>query len=233
MLRNVGHGHQRTICVLGHGFDHFLLFGIKGFPGLLVDFIYNDNQLLVGEQRLDTFKERALLFDGVTTLFRRIAKVQDTASQVRQGNNCLHFNSVTFLQRMIQNTRGINDLPAQVLIVTVPYEERFGSKCVWLDIDVTTGNLVHKARFSNIGQPAHQQSTGVGVQSRKARKMLSDLFQVSKRCLLAFQHSAHPTQGSTLQTLAPIGRVGILDHPNHISCDLIHQGASGVQLTQG
>mmetsp|Transcript_2002 Transcript_2002/g.3196 ORF Transcript_2002/g.3196 Transcript_2002/m.3196 type:complete len:276 (-) Transcript_2002:112-939(-) len=165
-------------------------------------------------------------------MLRNITKVQNTACQVCQSNNGLHFDCVSFLQGMIQDPWSVNDLPTQVLVIAMTYKERFRGEGVWLDINVTTSDLVHETRLSHVGQAAHEDGSCVRVQGWKTRKMLTNFLQIRQGCFLSLQDGAHTTQGCTLQTLATIGRVRVLDHSNHIPRDLIHQRPCRVKLTQ-
>ncbi len=53
----------------------------------------------------------------------------------------LHFNGVALLQRAVQYTGGVNDLPSQVLVVQVPHEQTLCGEGIGLHIDVCTRDL--------------------------------------------------------------------------------------------
>ena len=56
--------------------------------------------------------------------------------------DALHFHRVYLLERVVENTRGVNYLPSQVLVVEMADKEGFYCKGVWLNIDVCTSHLV-------------------------------------------------------------------------------------------
>ena len=112
-------------------------------------------------------------------------------------------------------------------------EEGFGRKGIGLHVDIGTGDLVHKRRLADVGQAAHEEGAGVGVEGREAAHVLADLLEVGQTGLLPFEDGAHPTEGGALQALAPVERVAVLDHPDHVAGDGIAQRAGGVDLTQG
>lgn len=90
---------------------------------LQIDLGEDDNDGLVGEQGLDSFVEGDLLVNRVTTGFRNIDKVQDTSLKMGQSSDRLHFNVVQLVQRLIQNTRGVNNLPSDVIVISVTNEQ--------------------------------------------------------------------------------------------------------------
>ena len=61
-------------------------------------------------------------FYRVPALFTEIHKVQNTTFQMSQGGDALHLNCVHILEGVIQDTRGINNLPSEVFIVKVANE---------------------------------------------------------------------------------------------------------------
>lgn len=87
-------------------------------------------------------EELALGLDGVTTLFGKIHKVQNSGSQVGKSGDTLHFDGVHLLQRVVENTGSVDHLPSKVLVVHVSDEQRFGCERIWLNIDVRSSDLV-------------------------------------------------------------------------------------------
>ena len=134
---------------------------------------------------------------------------------------------------MIQNSRSVDDLPTKILVVTVANEKRLGSECIRLHIHVTTGNLVHKATLSDVWEPAHQNSSSVGIEGRETRHVLANFFQIRETRFLALENGTHSSKSSAFEALAAIKRVTVLDHANHVSRDLVNKGTSSVDLTQG
>ena len=149
-----------------------------------------------------------------------------------QGSDRLHLDGVTVFERVVQDTGGIDHLPAQVLVIHVSNEQRLGGESIGLDIDISTGNLVHERRLPDVGVSADEQSTGVGVDRGETGQMLTDLLQVSERILLATHDGGHSSEGSLLELLATVERVTKLEETNIILSDLVNQVASSVHLTQ-
>ena len=52
----------------------------------------------------------------------------------------LHFNGITLFQRPVKDTRSVNDLPSEILVVCVPNEERLGGEGIGLDIHICSGD---------------------------------------------------------------------------------------------
>ena len=75
---------------------------------------------------------------------------------------------------MVQNSWGVDDLPPQVLVIHVPNEQRFSRERVRLDVDVCTSDLVHETAFSDVGIPAYDQGSRVGVNGGQTGQMLAD-----------------------------------------------------------
>lgn len=78
-----------------------------------------------------------------------------------QRRNCLHFNSVSLLQRLIQNAGRIDRLPTQIAIIKMTNVKRFGSERIWLNVDIGASQLIDKRRFSNIREATKKKSTKV------------------------------------------------------------------------
>lgn len=90
------------------------------------------------------------------------------------GANRLMLDGVHLLERVIQDTRGINGLEPQPnqllawtssrrngvcvhLVVEVPYEQGLGCEGVGLDIDIGPGDVLEEAGLANIGVTADDQ----------------------------------------------------------------------------
>ena len=82
---------------------------------------------------------------------------------MRESSDTLHFDRVHFLKRVVEDTRSVDDLPSQVLVVEVTNEKRLGRKRVRLYVYVRTCDLVDEGRFSDVWIPADEQGPGVGV----------------------------------------------------------------------
>ena len=83
-------------------------------------------------------------FDGVATLFAKIHKVENASLEMGESSDTLHFNGVHLFQRVIKDTRGIDDLPSHVAVVEVPNEEGLGGECVRLDVDIRTSDFIEE-----------------------------------------------------------------------------------------
>lgn len=70
-----------------------------------ISLVKSNNNRLIFEQRLDRIVQMNLLNNRVSTLFRRINKVNNTTLQMSQSSNRLHFNCIHFIQTVIKNSR--------------------------------------------------------------------------------------------------------------------------------
>jgi len=152
---------------------------------------------------------------------------------MRQGRDSLHLNGIPLLEGMIQNSRGVNDLPPQVSIIAMSHKERFSRERIRLHVDIGTGDLIHKTRFSHIGKTAHEQSAGVGVQGWKTGHVFAHFFEVGQTGLLAFEDGTHASQGGAFEAFAAIKGVAVFDHSDHVAGDGVDEGAGRVDLAQG
>lgn len=106
-----------------------------------VDLVNDEDGGLILEKGLDRVEELALQdnkydmtyeknqtylsLNSVATLFRKVHEVEDGTSEVRKSSDGLHFNGVHLLERVVKDTRGVNDLPSEVLVVHVTNEQGF------------------------------------------------------------------------------------------------------------
>ncbi len=100
-----------------------LIFLVQFVEFLQIDLGEDDDDGLVGEQSLDSFVEGDLLVNRIAASFRDIDKVQDTSLKMGQSSDGLHFNVVQLVQRLIQNTGGINNLPSNVVVISMTNEQ--------------------------------------------------------------------------------------------------------------
>lgn len=110
---------------------------------------------------------------------------------MRKSSDTLHLDRVHFLERVIEDTRGIDDLPSQVLVVKVADEKRLGRKGVRLYVYICTRDLVDEGGLSDIWIPADEQGPSVGVNRGETGHMLPDLLEVSERILLSSHDCCH------------------------------------------
>ena len=86
---------------------------------------------------------------------------------MRQSRDELHLDGVPVLHWVVQDTRSVHHLPAEILAVSVSYIQRLGGEGVWLDLHVSSGDLVYEARLANVRDSCDQQSPFVGVDGGK------------------------------------------------------------------
>ena len=108
-----------------------------------------------------------------------------------QGGDALHLNRVHILERVVQDTRGINYLPSEVFIVKVANEKRLGRKGIRLHIHISAGDFINEGRFSNVGVAADEECTSVGVDIGKTGYMLSHLLKVRQGVFLSPHDCRH------------------------------------------
>lgn len=108
-----------------------------------------------------------------------------------QSGDTLHLNGVHLLQRVVQNTRRVDDLPSQVLVIQMTNEQRLGGEGVRLDIHVRAGDLVNEGRFADVGVSTDDEGSGIGVDGGETGDMLTDLLEVRKRVFLAAHDRSH------------------------------------------
>jgi len=136
-------------------------------------------------------KKRYLRSNVVAALLREIHKVEDAGAQVGQGSDGLHLDRVAVLERVVEDTGRVDDLPAEVLVVHVADKERLGSEGVGLDVDVGTRDLVHERRLADVGETCDEERARVGVDRRQTRQMLAHLLEVREGVLLAEHERDH------------------------------------------
>lgn len=157
-----------------------------------VDFVDDEEDKFIGEKRLDRVVQLYLSFNGISTLFRQVDKVKDRRTEMRNGSDGLHLDSVHFLERVIEDPGGVDGLEAEVLVVKVSDVEGFRCECVGLDIDVCTGDGFEEGGFADVGVAADDEGPGVWVNAWEATEMLTDLLEVGEGVFEAFADCSHP-----------------------------------------
>jgi hypothetical protein len=71
-----------------------------------------------------------LRLDGVTTLLAEVHEIQNRAAEVGERSDRLHLNRVHLLERVVEHTGRVDDLPSEVLVVHVTNEQRLGGESV-------------------------------------------------------------------------------------------------------
>ena len=66
-------------------------------------------------------------------------------------------------ERMVENTRCVDDLPAQVFVIRMTDVQRFGCERVRLHFDVGTRHLVQETRLAHIGIAADEQRACIRI----------------------------------------------------------------------
>lgn len=86
--------------------------------------------------------KRDLLLERVAALLGRIEEEHDAAVQVSQCSDRLHFDSVSLLEAVVQDSGSVDDLPSHVLVIEVTNEQRFRRERVRLNFDVGLRDFV-------------------------------------------------------------------------------------------
>ena len=148
--------------------------------------------------------------DQRTALLARIDDIEHCGSQVGEGSDGLHLDGVALLQRVVENSGSVDDLPAKILVVGVSDVQRLGGEGVRLNLHVGPGDLVDEAGLADVGKAADEQRPGVGIDGGQTAQVLADLLQVGQALGLPLHDGGHPAEGSALELLATVQRVSIL-----------------------
>lgn len=108
-----------------------------------------------------------------------------------EGGDTLHLDGVHLLKRVVEDSRGVDDLPPEVLVVHVTDEETLGREGIGLDVDIGTGDLVDEGRLADVGVAADEEGTGGGVDGRETGHVLANLLEVGEGVLLATHDGGH------------------------------------------
>ena len=128
-----------------------------------------------------------------------------------QCSDGLHLNGVTLIERVVEDTWRVDDLPAGVLVVSVAHEEVLCSEGVWLHVHIGVGNIIDEARLADIREAGDDESTRVRVDCGQTRQMLPDLLEVAQGRLQFFEKGAGATQSCSFQLFGAVKRVGVLE----------------------
>ena len=149
-----------------------------------------------------------------------------------QGGDGLHLDRVPVLERVVEDSWGVNDLPPEVLVVHVPDKERLGGEGVRLHVHVGPGHLVHEAGLAHVRVACDQEGAGVGVDGGETGHVLPDLLQVGQGVLEPLHQGAHAPKAGALQLLAAVQRVSKLEEAAVILGNAVHLVPGRVNLTQ-
>jgi hypothetical protein len=197
-----------------------------------IDLVGGEDEGLVGKEGLDVLKEGGLLLETVTAGLRDVEEVDDGGTDVGERRDGLHLDGVSVLKRVVEDTWGVDDLPATVLVVSVTDKERLGGEGVGLDLDISASELVHETTLSDVGVATEKERSGVGVDGRKTRKMLTHLFEVLEGRVLALHERTHTTEGSLLELLASVERVSVLEKTHVVLAEVLDEVSASVELTE-
>ena len=167
-----------------------------------VGFIDDDEDELVGEEGFDAAEESHLGVNGVATLFGEIHEIEDGGAEMGDGGDGLHFNSVHFLEWMVEDSGGIYGLESKVFVVEMTNEERFGGESVGLNVDVCSGHTSQEARLPDIGVAADKKCTCIWINGWKTAEMLAYLLEIYERVFQPPTYGGHSPQGSALELFA-------------------------------
>mmetsp|Transcript_65566 Transcript_65566/g.75425 ORF Transcript_65566/g.75425 Transcript_65566/m.75425 type:complete len:258 (+) Transcript_65566:1410-2183(+) len=228
----ITHGHQHTMIILRQRSQSLLHTNVNGFKRLGIGLVGNNDQRLIMEQGFNVLKQLNLSLQGITTGLRQINKVKHTCIQMCQCGDGLHFNRISMLQRMIQDTRGIDHLPSHVVVISMTHIQRFGGESVGLNLYVGIGDDVHETGLTHVGITGDNQCTCVGINRWQSCKMLSDFLQEHQTGVHLFDNRGHSSQSGTLEHLATIERIGVLHETDVLLGDVVDETFGGVQMTQ-
>ena len=139
-----GHLHVPHTLRVDNLFHQCTALGCKLIEFRNIGLVQDKHGGLVGKEGLDSVEELALRLDGVPALLGEIHEVEDARLQVSKRGDTLHLDVVHLLERVVEDSRGIDDLPSHVAVVEVPNEEGLGGECVRLDVDIRTSDFVEE-----------------------------------------------------------------------------------------
>jgi len=93
----------------------------------------------------------------------------------------LHFDRVSLIQRVIQNTGRINNLPARIFIIRMTHEQALRSESIRLHINIGISHIINQTRFTNIRIARQNERARIGINARQPSQMLPHLLQIAKR----------------------------------------------------
>lgn len=134
---------------------------------------------------------------------------------------------------MVEDTRGINGLESQILVIKVTDKQTLGGEGVGLDIHIGARDASEEAGLANIGVTADEQGPGVGVDGGETAKMLANLVQIQKRVFQSLDQRGHATKGGPLELLALVERLCVFQETDVVSRDGLYQVLGSGHLTKG
>lgn len=224
---------QLDILCLEDLLQLLLVLGLQVLRTADINLVNDNEHNLVGEQGLNAVEKLDLIADGVSTLLGKIHEVENSGPQVSNSGDRLHFNCVHLLERVVQNSGGINSLETEVFVIEMTDEQALSGEGVGLNIDVCAGDIAQEAGLSDVGVSTNQESTSVGVDRGQTTQVLADLLQVDEGVLQTTGDGCHATEGSALELFALEQRLRILDKTDVIARNGFNQVLGGRDLTKG
>mmetsp|Transcript_9210 Transcript_9210/g.22947 ORF Transcript_9210/g.22947 Transcript_9210/m.22947 type:complete len:243 (+) Transcript_9210:1379-2107(+) len=133
---------------------------------------------------------------------------------------------------MIEDSRGVDDLPPHVVVVQVADEERLCGEGVGLHIYASIGDYVHEGRLSYVRIASKDQCARRGVDRRQPAQVLPHFLKVRERPAQLLHRSAHAAQRSPLEHLALVQAVSKLHHLHVVLGDAVDYLLGRIDLTQ-
>ena len=83
-------------------------------------------------------------------MFTRVEEVEDASLEMSESGYTLHFDSVHVFEGMVEDTRCIDYLPSEVLVIKMPNEERLGSESIRLNIHIRASYLIQERGLPDV-----------------------------------------------------------------------------------
>ena len=116
----------------------------------------------------------------------------------------LHFDGVALVERVIEDTWGINDLPSGVLVVGVTHVQTLSRERVRLHVDVCFGDVVHEAGLADVRVARDDERPIVGVDLGQTGHVFPDLLEVAEGRLEFLEHGAYSAECGLLELLSSV-----------------------------
>ena len=152
---------------------------------------------------------------------------------MRQCCDCLHLDCISLVEWVVQDSRCINYLPPSIFVIAVSYEQILRRESPVLDVNVGIGHVVYEGGLSDVGETCHDESPGVGVDRRQSREMLADFFQIRERGLQLLHQGAGSTESCSLELLAAVQTVAVLQKAHVVVGDGVGDVFSLVYVAEG
>mmetsp|Transcript_56924 Transcript_56924/g.123174 ORF Transcript_56924/g.123174 Transcript_56924/m.123174 type:complete len:205 (-) Transcript_56924:135-749(-) len=134
---------------------------------------------------------------------------------------------------MIQNTRGVDHLPSDVVVVQMPNEEGLRGEGIRLNVNVGVGHDVHERGFAHVWVASKDQSPRGRIDGRQPSQMLPHLFKVRERAGELLCNGAHAAHRRLLQHLALVQAICELHHSHVFLGNVVYDLFARVHLPKG